>query len=238
MPAWEGERLETDMGWNGEGPFYYTALPEPLLSSELARIANPASQVLTNTRVDSVTFQPCLEETERSQDRHFSLAIPGVGLLTGVFDGNSIPYLWNWTCLTYFRDQIILQHPVLGHGGHAAADFAVSALPGMISDGLITSSRSVDDVSRVLYESICALDKEIQDGVTGLFANDVDALAKLSEGAVDDIVRANYEKLLLGMTGTTALIALVDEKKENLWIANLGDCQAGACVECIVAIML
>lgn len=106
MPTWEGERLETDMGWNGEGPFYYTSLPEPLLSSELARLANSASQVLINTRVDSVVFQPCLEEMERSQDRHFSLAIPGVGLLTGVFDGNSISYRWNWKHLIYFRHQI------------------------------------------------------------------------------------------------------------------------------------
>ena len=90
MPTWEGERLETDMGWDGEGPFHYTALSEPLLSSELARIANSASRVLMNTRVDSVAFQPCLDEREKSQDRHFSLAIPDVGLLTGVFDGNAI----------------------------------------------------------------------------------------------------------------------------------------------------
>ena len=93
MPAWEGERLETDMGWDGEGPFHYTALPEPLLSSELARAANSSSQVLMNIQVDSVTFQPCLDENQRNQDRHFSLAIPEVGLLTGVFDGNAIPYL-------------------------------------------------------------------------------------------------------------------------------------------------
>ena len=100
----------------------------------------------------------------------------------------------------------------------------------MIADGIANSSRSVDSISRVLSDSIRTLDKEIQDGVTGLFANDVDALAKLSEDAVDDIVRENHEKLLLGMTGTTALIALVDKKKENLWIANLGDCQAGVCL--------
>lgn len=126
---------------------------------------------------------------------------------------------------------------MLGHGGHAAADFAVSVLPRMIADGLINSSRSVEDVSRVLYESIRVLDKQIQDGVTGLFANDVDVLVKLPEDAIDDIVKANHDKLLLGMTGTTALIALVDEKKENLWIANLGDCQAGACwIECIFVV--
>jgi len=119
---------------------------------------------------------------------------------------------------------------MLGHGGHAAADFAVSMLPKMIADRLTNSSRSTDDISRVLSESIRALDKEIEDGVTGLFANDVDALARLPQGAIDDTVRRNHEKILLGMTGTTALVALIDEKTENLWIANLGDCQAGMCL--------
>lgn len=87
MPAWEGDRLQTNMGWEGEGPFYYTALREPLLSAELTRTANVKSETLSGLRIDSVTFQPCLEENERSQDRLFSLAIPGIGTLTGVFDG-------------------------------------------------------------------------------------------------------------------------------------------------------
>ena len=116
---------------------------------------------------------------------------------------------------------------MLGHGGHAAADFAVSMLPKMIADRLTNSSRSAEDISRVLSDSIRALDKEIEDGITGLFANDVDALARLPQSAIDDIVRRNHEKLLLGMSGTTSLVAFVDEKKENLWIANVGDCQAG-----------
>jgi len=128
---------------------------------------------------------------------------------------------------------------MLGHGGHAAADFAVSMLPKMIADRLTNSSRSADEISRVLSDSIRALDKEIEDGVTGLFSNDVDALARLPQGAIDDIVRRNHEKLLLGMTGTTSLVALVDEKKGNVWIANLGDCQAGVClIGCMFASML
>lgn len=87
MAILDGERLQTDMGWEGEGPFYYTAISEPQISTELTRSANASSDVLSNVRVDSVTFQPCLEEKERSQDRLFAVAVPGVGLLSGIFDG-------------------------------------------------------------------------------------------------------------------------------------------------------
>jgi len=36
----------------------------------------------------------------------------------------------------------------------------------------------------------------------------------------------NYAKVIRSICGTTALIGLVDPDKENLWVANLGDCQA------------
>lgn len=35
------------------------------------------------------------------------------------------------------------------------------------------------------------------------------------------------KKARLCMYGTTALIALVDPDHQNLWVANVGDCQAG-----------
>lgn len=49
----------------------------------------------------------------------------------------------------------------------------------------------------------------------------------MDDEEVDKIVAANHEKLLLGMRGTTALVTLVDERRENLWLANTGDCEAG-----------
>jgi pyruvate dehydrogenase phosphatase len=38
---------------------------------------------------------------------------------------------------------------------------------------------------------------------------------------------ANYKRARLCLYGTTALVALVDPAHENLWVANLGDCEAG-----------
>lgn len=36
----------------------------------------------------------------------------------------------------------------------------------------------------------------------------------------------NYALMRKVMSGSTALIGLMDPAKENLWVANLGDCQA------------
>lgn len=62
----------------------------------------------------------------------------------------------------------------------------------------------------------------------------LDALADLDDDAVRAIVNDRedgmqaYAKVRLCMYGTTALVVLVDGRGENLWVANLGDCQAGA----------
>ena len=88
--SWEGfPRGRTDLGWPGDGPFTYTILPEPFLSSELARLANSSCEHMSSgIRVDSVTYQPCLVEEERSQDRLFAHET-SFGFIAGVFDGLS-----------------------------------------------------------------------------------------------------------------------------------------------------
>lgn len=97
----------------------------------------------------------------------------------------------------------------------------------MISDALSVSPRTADGISQALGNTIRVFDQCIQDGVTDLFPGGVEGLEKMTDEEVNAIVPKNRDKLLLGMRGTTALIALVDERKENLWIANLGDCLAG-----------
>jgi pyruvate dehydrogenase phosphatase len=86
----------TDMGWGDRfGPFAYTLLSEPDVSSELARLSG-ATHV---ANVHCVTFQPCPNPEERSQDRYvvqdWALA-DGVWKFLAVFDGApprlSIPF--------------------------------------------------------------------------------------------------------------------------------------------------
>lgn len=89
MAHWQGERFETNMGWEGVGPFHYTSITEPQITTEFEKTANPTTKVLGGLRIDSVTFQPCLLEKEASQDRLINFEVPGVGVVSAIFDGKS-----------------------------------------------------------------------------------------------------------------------------------------------------
>lgn len=97
-------RRQTDMGWGpGYGPFPYTLLSEPTLSLELRRLAEATTHL---PGVDSVNFQPCLDPSERSQDRHAAQrwAMPdGQWTFCGVFDGES-----SLSCATVSNDPGVL----------------------------------------------------------------------------------------------------------------------------------
>lgn len=83
----ELERKTTDMGWGEpDQVFTYTSLPEPLLSAELARLAD----VRTHADTDTVSIQPCPNPAEASQDRVVVQDWPlwgGTWAFRAVFDG-------------------------------------------------------------------------------------------------------------------------------------------------------
>lgn len=77
---------ETDLGYEGHGPWRYRKLPEPEITSILTQLANPKSIA----GVDCVTFQTCVGETPINQDRYavedWELA-SGVWKFLAIFDG-------------------------------------------------------------------------------------------------------------------------------------------------------
>lgn len=252
MSTWPGQRLETDLGFPGYGPFPYTLLGDPkVLATELFRAANATSDVmpLSGARVDSVTFQPCLMEEEASQDRRFCLETER-GVLVGVLDGEfvivadsieSSAFSLIIFCSNGSYSNIDL---VQGHGGHETVDHVLKHLPDLIESSISSSTFEPSQLPTFLSSAIQSIDNRITQDILGLVPNAIEegsddqgtvdlkraeeALAKLSDEEVDAIVEKNHEVLLRGMTGTTALVAFVDKEKENLWIAHVGDCQAGS----------
>ena len=90
-----GRLAKTDMGWGPQfGTWDYRILTEPDLSETLASYANTTIYG-TQSKVHSVSFQPCLLEEEASQDRctsqewHFP---DGVWTFSAVFDGKVFNY--------------------------------------------------------------------------------------------------------------------------------------------------
>jgi pyruvate dehydrogenase phosphatase len=144
----------------------------------------------------------------------------------------------------------------VGHAGEETADYLVESLPPIIQKLLSSalakangSSLSHTTVSDILVEAISEVDDAITRDIVGLFPDgpeetprggfvDTSVLApqirrieELTDDQINTIVNdpVNNAGVLRGLRGSTALVSLVDPSGKNLWVASLGDCQAGSC---------
>jgi pyruvate dehydrogenase phosphatase len=126
-----------------------------------------------------------------------------------------------------------------GHLGDVTVEHAAYHMPIIIRDFLReafaqnpTTPRSPAFISDLLSRSMTSFDEAIAGDVLDLFPGGLDSLSSLSDEHIRKTINdmyhggVNYKKARLCMYGTTALVALVDPEQENLWLANLGDCQA------------
>jgi len=90
----------------------------------------------------------------------------------------------------------------------------------------------VKEVSHILASTLAEFDNDIRRDFLQLFPKGQDSLVELSAGQIRQLINdhstggENYTKAMRSICGTTALIGLMDPARRNLWIANLGDCQA------------
>jgi len=199
---------ETNLGYEGYGPWRYRKLSEPELTSLLTRLADPKSIA----GVDCVSFQPATGEAPINQDRY---AFEDWDLEGGI-----------WKFLAIFD----------GHAGHETVNHVVVTLPGLLKSTLASSlsqgSGSPLSISEVLKDTISAYDDALTKDLFDIFPGGVDEISRLSDEEIDKIVNdseqggSNWAKVLRCMHGSTVLISLIDPSKENIWVASLGDCQA------------
>ncbi|KAK7438405.1 hypothetical protein VKT23_018018 [Stygiomarasmius scandens] len=200
---------------DGPWPRSYELLQEEDIWRELRYLAKPQSVQFDEVhgwRADSLNFQP--SPTTRTQDRYVvkQLKINGrLWSLTGVFDG---------------------------HLGDVTVEHVSYHLPIIIGEFLQNGfdnepSRLTDPsfISQCFSSSIVAFDDAIAGDVLDLFGG-IDGLADFSDEQIRHVINdhhrggENWRKARLNMYGTTALVALIDPDHDNLWVANLGDCQA------------
>ncbi|KAF8471622.1 protein serine/threonine phosphatase 2C [Russula ochroleuca] len=202
----------------------FVPLSENDLVRRLTALAKPERTVFDATRghlADAVAFQPCVRYN--SQDRFTVRQLDVHGkkwTFTGVFDG---------------------------HLGDATVEHAAHHLPIIVQevlDKLVPTPDAPlpapDIVSDMLASRITAFDNAIAGDVLELFPGGIDLLPTRTDEEIQAVVNdfaslsgssngtagANYKKARLCLYGTTALVALVDPTHENLWVANLGDCEA------------
>jgi len=183
-----------------------------------------------------VTFQPCCNPEEFSQDR---LAVQSWSLPDG-----------NWTFAAVFDGafeegynyvDFDAEVGITGHAGHDTVDHAVKELPSLVKSALteLISSNSlakptllVKEISDILSQTIAAFDDAIMKDLLDLFPGGETQIAGMSDEEINDLINdqasggKNAQTLARCMRGTTALITLVDPTRENMWVANLGDCVA------------
>jgi hypothetical protein len=130
--------------------------------------------------------------------------------------------------------------PLIGHGGDVTVNYIVEALPAELKGRLaslvsFTSPVQADAVGTTIHDSITHVDDGLQRDLLALFPGGVDSLGKMTDDEIKAIINdkergaVNITKLLRAQHGSTALIALQDPSRENLWIAGLGDCSASTC---------
>lgn len=229
------EFATTSMGRGGPHRWTYRMLSEPRLTQELKTLSRPR----TVEGVDGVTFQPCQLYEERSQDRcrieHWPLSF-GTWVFTAIFDGPS----------NSKASRIIVSltsYHVLGHVGHLTVDHAAHSIPAMVKHSLDAYLRScarspfsVDHISTILADAVMRFDHTITSDFINLFPGGPSALQRMSDEQIRSIVDdrssggRNYTAAIKCLQGTTALLTLTDPSRSHLWIANLGDCQAGMCL--------
>lgn len=128
----------------------------------------------------------------------------------------------------------------LGHLGDATVEHVSRHLPIIIRNFLEKAltddpdaALSISTVSEILQRSITSFDEAIAADVLDLIPGGLDSLDAVSDEYIQEVINDqerggdNFQKARLCMYGTTALVALVDPLRENLWIANLGDSEAG-----------
>ncbi|KAI9433847.1 protein serine/threonine phosphatase 2C [Lactarius indigo] len=174
---------------------------EPLSEKDLTQRLTTSRKARTH---HVVAFQPCLRYS--SQDRFVVRQLDVHGqkwTFTGVFDG---------------------------HLGDATVEHTAYHLPIIVKESLqkvitgpATPAPGPDLMRDILSNAITAFDDAIAGDVLELFPEIQEVVNDFGDGRGNG---ANYQKARLCLYGTTALVALVDPAHENLWVANLGDCEA------------
>lgn len=117
---------------------------------------------------------------------------------------------------------------------HVAAN-----LPGQLRSGLtnllVKSGGKIDPVSisNLLSKVIISYDDSLTKDLCSLFPGGIEELSKLSDSQVKAVIHdsaiggLNHAKVTRCMQGSTVLVSLTDPNCDNIWVASLGDCQAG-----------
>lgn len=120
-----------------------------------------------------------------------------------------------------------------GHAGHDTVNYVVSVLPDLIQSRLRVLVKSAvviseDAVSTLLKQAIISLDESLTQQLLEVLPP-LERLSSITNKEISALIleRNNSQVVARCMMGTTVLLSLQDPQRIKLWVASLGDCQAG-----------
>ena len=117
---------------------------------------------------------------------------------------------------------------------HIAANLPAQLRSALV-DLLVASGFKVDpdSISNLLSKVITSYDDSLTKDLYDIFPGGREELRKLTDDEVKAVIHdcttngPNHAKVARCMQGSTVLVSLIDPNRDNIWVASLGDCQAG-----------
>lgn len=199
----------TDMGQPGQGPWPYRRMQEPRLTEELCRRSDARS--VAAAHADILSFQPYRSDTSENQDRYVAQVwdLPGGSwVFCAVLDGHV-----NSHCVEYAQAEL----PILVQAALRAATLDTEGQ---------RQSPPPETISRLLSDALIKLDDALTSELLRLVPEGV--LETPSSPTAQAVQNLDPTLALTSrcLGGATVIFSLLDPQKQNLWVTNLGDCQA------------
>lgn len=123
----------------------------------------------------------------------------------------------------------------VGHSGHETSEHTVQSLPPMVRsylENILTSdpNPTPDAIGDAFSKAVQVFDELLENDLKAALPENFESLSDEElQVVVNDQATGGrvYTKVIRCMRGACSVIAVIDPAKENLWIVNLGDCEAG-----------
>ncbi|KAF9652785.1 protein serine/threonine phosphatase 2C [Thelephora ganbajun] len=121
-----------------------------------------------------------------------------------------------------------------GHSGHETSEYTAKSLPPVVKSHLervLTGDPNAgpNAIGHAFSKAIQVFDKSFEDNLKAVIPENFESLSDEElQAVINDQATGGrvYTKVMKCMRGACSVITVIDPAKENLWIVNLGDCEA------------
>ena len=122
-----------------------------------------------------------------------------------------------------------------GHSGHETSEYTAQSLPSVMRshlESVLTNDPNAtpNAIGDAFSKAIQDFDKSLENDLKAVLPERFESLSDEElQVAINDQATGGrvYTRVIRCMRGACSLVVVIDPAKENMWIVNLGDCEAG-----------